>query len=69
MKEVTTEEELNALRMFMRTDLQNLPGFEIAFRRILELGEDNISWHNRQYHNLLAAVCNITGSIEPQCIY
>ncbi|EDX17573.1 GD16024 [Drosophila simulans] len=69
MKEVTTEEELNALRMFMRTDLQNLPGFETAFRRILELGEDNIAWHTRQYHNLLAAVCNITGSIEPQCIY
>ncbi|XP_043661165.1 aminopeptidase N isoform X1 [Drosophila teissieri] len=69
MKEVTTERELNAVRMLMKTDLGNLPGFKTAFRRILEVGHDNIAWHSRQYHNVLAAVCNITGSIEPQCIY
>jgi len=53
----------------MKTDLKDLPGIEVSSRRILEVGHDHIAWHTRHYLHVVSAVCNITGSIEPQCIY
>jgi len=67
--EVYTKAELELLRTFMKTDLKDLPGIEVSSRRILEVGHDHIAWHTRHYLHVVSAVCNITGSIEPQCIY
>nr|XP_016942515.2 thyrotropin-releasing hormone-degrading ectoenzyme isoform X2 [Drosophila suzukii] len=67
--EVYTKAELKLVRTFMKTDLKDLPGIEVSSRRILEVGHDHIAWHTRHYLHVVSAVCNITGSIEPQCIY
>nr|XP_017002341.2 thyrotropin-releasing hormone-degrading ectoenzyme isoform X2 [Drosophila takahashii] len=69
MDEISTEEELDSLRRFMKRDLKDLPGIEASSRRILEVGRDKIAWHKTQYVQVVSAVCNITGSIEPQCIF
>ncbi|XP_017119434.2 thyrotropin-releasing hormone-degrading ectoenzyme isoform X1 [Drosophila elegans] len=69
MEKVSTETELDYLRKLMKKELRYLPGIEATSRRILDLGHDIIAWHKIQYLRLVSAVCNITGSIEPQCLY
>ncbi|XP_044317187.1 LOW QUALITY PROTEIN: aminopeptidase N [Drosophila rhopaloa] len=69
IEEVSTEKELDFLQSFMKKELRYLPGIEATSRRILELGLDNLAWHKNQYLHMVSAVCNITGSIEPHCIY
>ncbi|XP_017074516.1 aminopeptidase N [Drosophila eugracilis] len=69
MDEIMTVAQLDLIRRFIKKDLKNLPGIEPASRRILEIGQDNIIWHNKLYPAVVASICNITGSIEPQCIH
>ncbi|XP_016951611.1 thyrotropin-releasing hormone-degrading ectoenzyme [Drosophila biarmipes] len=67
--EIHTAAELEHLQTFMKTELKDLPGIEASSRRILEVGNDHIAWHTKQYLQVVSAACNITGSVEPQCIY
>ncbi|KAH8324092.1 hypothetical protein KR074_002888, partial [Drosophila pseudoananassae] len=67
VEKITTQSELDSIGQFMRNDLSDLVGIEHTSRRLLELGNDNIAWHNNNYISVVSALCNLTGSIEPQC--
>ncbi|XP_017045852.1 aminopeptidase N [Drosophila ficusphila] len=69
MEEITTEAELEVLRKFIKEELKDLPGIEVTSRRMLDLGNENVAWHKHHYLRVVSAVCNITGSMEPQCLY
>ncbi|XP_070137967.1 aminopeptidase N isoform X2 [Drosophila bipectinata] len=67
VEKITTQSELDSIGEFMRNDLNDLVGIEHTSRRLLELGNDNIAWHKNNYISVVSAVCNLTGSMEPQC--
>lgn len=68
MEEIYTEAELDFIWKFIRSQLKDLPGIEATSRRLRELAQDNIAWHRDHYQHVVAAVCNISESLEPQCI-
>ncbi|KAH8275998.1 hypothetical protein KR018_005959, partial [Drosophila ironensis] len=66
--QISKDSELQSIKKFIQRDLQDLPGIEVASRRLLELGQDNIAWHRDNYNKLVTAVCNVTQSIDAQCL-